>query len=198
MEIKQIVDNFLLEKSYSLNILEIFKTGSSILKKEGSKDFDVIVIVDNLVEEISKVYFREKTTVNEVVYDLIFMDKTTLNKRMNLEYENDYEKSLLLFNYFHAFKEVEFGSSTQEFNMFLNKEAYLKIVKEIYVSSIGKAFDKYRIGKFFVHYYVILKFYEHNNTIITDDMIKDINLLYSRSIEAEDLINQIDIKIRVI
>ena len=198
MEIKQIVDNFLLEKNYNLNILEIFKTGSNVYKKSATQDFDIVTIVDNLVEELSVEHIRQKITINEIKYDLLFIDKRTAEKRLSLEYDNDYEKSMLLFNYFYPFREIEFGNSNLAFNMFLQKEKYLKIVKEIYNNSIRKALDKWKIGKFFVHYYVILKFYENNNTIVTEDMLKDISLLYSRSVEAEDLINQIDMKIRVI
>lgn len=198
MELKQLVDNFMLEHNYNFNIIEIFKTGSMVLKKVSPKDFDIVVIVDNLLEELSRYHIRQKTIIDNVNYDILFIDKRGAEKRLNFEYNTDYEKNFLLHNYFYAFREIEFGNSGIVFNMFLEKQKYLNIVKEIYSSSIGRAISKKYMGKFFVHYYVILKFYEHNNTIITDDMVKDINLLYSKSIEAEDLINQIDIKIRVI
>ena len=54
---------------------------------------------------------------------------------------------------------------------------------------------KISAGKGFVHYYIIIKYYENNSTEFTEQMIREINILYNRLEGADDIISHVETKI---
>jgi hypothetical protein len=75
--------------------------------------------------------------------------------------------------------------------MLEHKEEYLNHLKENY-ANLKKFSNRHKIGKSFVHYYIILKIFENNKIEITEQMTEDIELLYSGSQECESIIQWID------
>jgi hypothetical protein len=78
--------------------------------------------------------------------------------------------------------------------MLEHKQKYLNYIKDRYInkSQMPKHKNRWKIGKSFVPYYIILNIYKNNKVEITELMLNDIKQLYSRTEESESIISWID------
>jgi hypothetical protein len=79
--------------------------------------------------------------------------------------------------------------------MLEHKKEYFDYIKERYNRfNLLKLGNVWKIGKVFVHYYIILNILKNNKVEITPQMKFDIDLFYSRSANAEPLIKETFLK----
>lgn len=188
MDIKKIVNDFLQENQYDIEIIEIFETGSKFLGYEMPLDVDVVIIGKNVVDFFLMGQMRFKKEIDDITYDLVFIDEKLAKKRLNFEFIMPYEKNQILYNYFYSFRKKIYGDSKLNFDFFNEKNRYMPFMKDLFQETIGKANDKWKIGKSFVHYYLILKFYENESFDIDNKMKEDIAKLYSGLEDCSDII----------
>lgn len=176
------------ENELQAQILEIYKTGSQLFHNN-NKDLDFVCVLSNYSKDRSKFIIEE----DDVKYDIILLNVNFLNSLLNLEEVGQGER-IKLYNYFYVFKEIVYGENQSSWDMFANKNEYLLEVKQIYMSGPKKAKNKWKFGKMFAHYYVILKIYENNFLGLTEEMKRDIEILYSfeDTKEINDIISWVD------
>lgn len=193
MVIKEIVDKILEEqKETNAEILEIFKTGSQVLTSiNGDKDF--VVVCKNYTKN------RTKQIVNRdnVNYDIIIIDEKAMYSCLDFNDTSLVHKDVKFFNYFFEknIRETVYGGIDIKWSMLEHKQEYLNYIKERYKRFPSlKLNNVWKIGKVFVHYYIILTILKNNKVEITPDMKFDINLFYSKNPNAEALIKETFLK----
>jgi hypothetical protein len=193
MLIKEIVDKILEEqKETNAEILEIFKTGSQVLTSiNGDKDF--VVVCKNYTKN------RTKQIVNRdnINYDIIIIDEKAMYSCLDFGDTSLVHKDVKFFNYFFEknIRETVYGGIDINWSMLEHKEEYLNYIKERYKrTNLLNIKNVYKIGKVFVHYYIVLTILNNNKVEITPKMKLDIDLFYSRSANAEPLIKETFLK----
>ena len=193
MLIKEIVDEILKEqKETNAEILEIFKTGSQVLSStNGDKDF--VVICKNYTKN------RTKQIVNRdnINHDIIIIDEKTMYSCLDFNDTSLVHKDVKFFNYFFEknIRETVYGGIDIKWNMLEHKEEYLKYIKEKYNRiRLLNINNVWKIGKVFVHYYIVLNILKNNKVEITPQMKFDIDLFYSKNPNAEALIKETFLK----
>lgn len=187
MDIKQKADEILFaQQEENATILEIFKTGSQLFI-ENPHDLDFIIVCDGFTQRRRKVFFEE----DGLHYDLIFIDKKAVAAQLNFSDDSYIHYKIKLYNYFYALKETVFGGYDDGWDIFEQEESYFEYIKKHYAEGVGKLTVKWKVGKLFVHYYVILKMYINGSTEITSEMMEDIQILYSRTEAATPIIEWI-------
>ena len=193
MLIKEIVDEILKEqKETNAEILEIFKTGSQVLSStNGDKDF--VVICKNYTKN------RTKQIVNRdnINHDIIIIDEKAMYSCLDFKDTSLVHKDVKFFNYFFEknIRETVYGGIDIKWSMLEHKEEYIKYIKEKYRRvRLLNINNIWKIGKVFVHYYIVLNILKNNKVEITPQMKFDIDLFYSRSANAEPLIKETFLK----
>jgi hypothetical protein len=193
MVIKEIVDKILEEqKETNAEILEIFKTGSQVLSStNGDKDF--VVICKNYTKN------RTKQIVNKdnINHDIIIIDEKAMYSCLDFSDTSLVHKDVKFFNYFFEknIRETVYGGIDIKWSMLEHKEEYIKYIKEKYRRvRLLNINNVWKIGKVFVHYYIVLNILKNNKVEITPQMKFDIDLFYSRSANAEPLIKETFLK----
>lgn len=180
MDLIQALKDKLIELNYSEAVITSASyVGSSVLVNDYA-DVDIKVVCKNLPLDFRRVII----VLEEAKYDVLFMEEGYFNKCLN------FENSIItnqLYNYFYSLDNTFYGEPTI-FDMFAHRDKYLNLIKEHY--STRYSINKLRpsIGKTFVHYYIILKMYENNSTEITEEIKRDIAMLYSGNEECLGLI----------
>jgi len=193
MLIKEIVDKILEEqKETNAEILEIFKTGSQVLSStNGDKDF--VVICKNYTKN------RTKQIINKdnINYDIIIIDEKAMYSCLDFKDTSLVHKDVKFFNYFFEknIRETVYGGIDINWSMLEHKEEYIDYIKEkfnrVRLLNINNV---WKIGKLFVHYYIVLNILKNNKVEITPQMKFDIELFYSRSPKSEPLIKETFLK----
>ena len=193
MLIKEIVDKILEEqKETNAEILEIFKTGSQVLSStNGDKDF--VVICKNYTKN------RTKQIINKdnINYDIIIIDEKAMYSCLDFKDTSLVHKDVKFFNYFFEknIRETVYGGIDIKWSMLEHKEEYIDYIKEkfnrVRLLNINNV---WKIGKLFVHYYIVLNILKNNKVEITPQMKFDIELFYSRSPKSEPLIKETFLK----
>jgi hypothetical protein len=193
MLIKEIVDKILEEqKETNAEILEIFKTGSQVLSStNGDKDF--VVICKNYTKN------RTKQIVNRdnINHDIIIIDEKAMYSCLDFKDTSLVHKDVKFFNYFFEknIRETVYGGIEIKWSMLEHKEEYIEYIKEKYKRvRLLNINNVWKIGKVFVHYYIVLNILKNNKVEITPQMKFDIDLFYSRSANAEPLIKETFLK----
>jgi len=198
MKLKEIAEDILLkEKELEANILEIFETGSQLFINRDT-DLDYVVICRNYKQ-------RRKKNVLEAdgkTYDILFIDELAVAAALNFDELYYVNKEVKIFNYYFEknIRKTIYGDFDIQWNMLEHKEKYLAYIKDRYInkSQMPRHRNRWKIGKSFVPYYIILNIYKNNKVEITDLMLNDIKQLYSRTESSESIINWIDQEINKI
>ena len=198
MKLKEIAEDILLkEKELEANILEIFETGSQLFINRDT-DLDYVVICRNYKQ-------RRKKNVLEAdgkTYDILFIDELAVAAALNFDELYYVNKEVKIFNYYFEknIRKTIYGDFDIQWNMLEHKEKYLAYIKDRYInkSQMPRHTNRWKIGKSFVPYYIILNIYKNNKVEITDLMLNDIKQLYSRTESSESIINWIDQEINKI
>jgi len=178
MDIKTYVEELLIkQREDRAVILEIYKTGSQLLRSDPN-DLDFQVVCSGY----SQRFTYNKVEIDGVHHDLFIIDREALIRELTFGNDKYITADLKLWNYFHAIRESVYGNCNVGYDMLKYKEAYLAYIKEHYTKRIssGRPIAS-TYGKIYVHYYMVLKIYENNNTAITDEMRAELELLYSNS-----------------
>lgn len=176
-------------------VVEVFKTGSQLFR-DNPVDLDYVIICENFPEG----YKRKKVQIDGLSYDFIFRSKEDYIKLLNFDFNDDggYEHSAL-YNYFYNVKEIIYGKWEYGWNILDFEEVYKSKLKDLYYKTVGKRVLRNHITKGWVHYYIILKIFDNNSLDITDEMLRDINTLYTATNgEAIPIINWIESQINKI
>jgi hypothetical protein len=182
----EIINNILeKENIQDSNVLEITNIGSRLLNKQNPGDMDYFITVNNLFEKSFRSHFK----IKKESLDLFFGDYNLLKDRLELNKMKEFDKFNILYNYAYSpgIKNIVYGDSGLTFDFFGHKTKYIDIVKELYHSSIGRrpySLGKYKLGKIFSHYYVIVKFYDNNTLEITTEMQSDLDRLYETPVDS--------------
>ena len=88
-------------------------------------------------------------------------------------------------------RDVIYGGVDLNWNMFEHQLEYMAYLNQHHIDTLGKSKVKYKYGKYYVHFYVIIKMFENNNTAITETMLADILTLYNATTECNPLIDWI-------
>lgn len=172
MLIEEIKKELLLLDSNS-TILEIHGVGSQLFR-ENPNDYDLIVICDNFSLKRKKKILK----IDNKTYDIAFYDLQSFINQLTFLETDDLHFAHRLFNYAYSLRIILEGNINYNWNIFDYREQYLSLIKTVYYEGIGKRVNRSRFTKSWVHYYIILKFYENNNTTITPEMLQDIRTLY--------------------
>ena len=189
LDIKTKAEELLVQERSNAEIVEIFKTGSQIFK-DNPKDLDYVIVCKNYEKQYSRIHL----THEDQVYDLIFRDEDYYYDLLSFNLESIDEGYIhnLLFNYFVCFRDVIYGSWDLQWDILVYKDIYLNYIKAQYANTIGKRINRSKITKGWVHYYIILKIFDNNKVEITEEMLQDINTLYSSTEGTEAIIQWIE------
>lgn len=185
-DIKQIIEEILIyHKMPYTKIKTIIKTGSQKLR-ENPKDLDFVVIVDGLyTDRVKRVRILPDAT-----YDVIFMTKSFYNKALSFELEY----SLCKFNFFLDEDVIEIvyedGDTINTFDMFKEgiKEKYLDLLINDYNTVVNNIINpETNHSKWYVYAYIILKMYDNESSIITEEMKSNSNKIYNKQDNYLDL-----------
>jgi hypothetical protein len=195
MTVKEIAEDILLkEKELEAIILEIFETGSQLFV-ERDNDLDYVVICKNYKQRRKKNVIQ----VDGIIYDILFIDELAVYATLDFDELYYVNKEVKIFNYFYEknIRKTVYGNFDIKWNMLDHKEKYLTYIKDRYINKSQMPIHKnrWKIGKAFIPYYIILSIYKNNKVEITDLMLKDIKQLYSRTEESESIISWIDANI---
>jgi hypothetical protein len=198
MTIKEIAEETLLkEKELEALILEIFETGSQLFVNRDT-DLDYVVICKNYKQ-------RRKKSVIQIdgkTYDILFIDEIAVAAVLNFDELYYVNKEVKIFNYYFEknIRKTIYGNFDIQWNMLEHKEKYLAYIKDRYInkSQMLRHTNRWKIGKSFVSYYIILNIYKNNKVEITESMLNDIKQLYSRTEASESIISWIDEEINKI
>jgi hypothetical protein len=194
MTLKEIAEDILLkEKELEATILEIFETGSQLFV-ERNNDLDYVVVCKNYKQRRKKNLIQ----VDGITYDILFIDELAVYATLDFDELYYVNEKVKIYNYFWEknIRKTIYGSFDIKWNMLDHKDKYLAYIKDRYNKaqmSIHK--DKWKLGKIFLPYYIILSIYKNNKVEITDDMLKDIIQLYSKTEESISIISWIDANI---
>jgi hypothetical protein len=189
MTIKSIAEEILLrEREEDAVILEIFETGSQLFT-DRENDYDYIVVCKDYMQRYRRTHLED----NGKKLDIVFIDEKAVQSLLDFEDLHYVKQNVKLYNYFFEpnIRKTVYGSFDIDWSMLEHKEEYLNHLKENY-ANLKKFSNRHKIGKSFVHYYIILKIFENNEVEITEQMTEDIELLYSGSQECESIIQWID------
>lgn len=185
-DIKQIIEEMLIyHKMPYTKIKTIIRTGSQKLR-ENPKDLDFMVIVDGLYTD----RVRRVRMLPDVTYDVIFITESFYNKQLLFEIDFDITK----FNFFLTKGAIEIiyndGDNINTFDMFKEgvKEKYLNLLINDYnnvVSNIVNPETNY--SKWYVYAYIILKMYNNESSIITEEIKSNSNKIYNKQNNYLDL-----------
>lgn len=178
-DIKQIIEEMLIyHKMPYTKIKTIIKTGSQKLR-ENPKDLDFIVIVDGLYTDRVK----RIRALPDVTYDVIFMTESFHNKQLLFEIEFNITK----FNFFLDKDVIEIiyndGDDINTFDMFKEgvKEKYLDLLIKDYNNVVNNIINpETKYSKWYVYAYIILKMYDNESSIITEEMKTNTNKIYNK------------------
>lgn len=174
------------QQEFDAEILEVFATGSQILKKNPN-DLDFIVIAEDFYQRRRKVIFED----NGINFDVTFVDIKAVKAQLDLN-ENYYTTYPNIFNYFYNIRDTIYGGVDLGWNILDYKEDYFNYLKSSYKEQTSKILYKWKHGKVFVHYYIPLKMFENNSTELTAEMKADIEKLYSNTEEALTVIGWVE------
>ena len=139
--------------------------------------------------------FSQRFTYNKVKedgtsYDIFIIDRDALSRELTFGNPYYFKADLKIYNYFHAIRETIYGECDLPYDMLEYSDVYLPYIKTHYAKKtvIGSPL-KYKYGKFYVHYYMVLKIFENQSIVITEDMRADLELLYSNSKESHLVID---------
>jgi len=192
MDIKAIAEDILLkEREGDAIILEICETGSQLFT-DRDNDYDYMIICKNYMQRYRRTHIED----SDKQLDLIFMDEKAVQSLLDFNDLHYVKQNVKIYNYFlePTIRKTIYGSFDIDWNMLEHEEEYLSHIKDSY-SQLKKYPNRWKIGKSFVHYYIILKIFENNKVEITDKMYEDIELLYKGVIECEPIIQWIDGKL---
>lgn len=198
MTIKEIAEDILLkEKELEVLILEIFETGSQLFVDRDT-DLDYVVVCSNYKQ-------RRKKNVVELdgkKYDILFIDEVAVAAALDFDELYYVNKEVKIFNYYFErnIRKTVYGDFNINWNMLEHKDKYLAYIKDRYLnkSQMPRHINRWKMGKSFVPYYIILNIYKNNKVEITPTMLADIQQLYSRNEASESIIEWIDQEIEKI
>jgi hypothetical protein len=206
MNIEILVQSILDEQEeIDASILEIFKTGSQLFT-ERETDVDFVVVCSGYQQRRGRVFRK----IDGVKYDIIIYDQAAILKSLDFSSEFYFwrEKSEKLYNYTRdsAIRQTVYGSPSFQWSMMEHKEEYLSYIAKRFNKNKNidgsnpfySMVDHWKMGKHFVHYYTILKIYENGKVEITPEIIKEVELMYSQSPEAQPSIEWVLAKIKEI
>jgi hypothetical protein len=176
MNIKDKAEEILLLEKEDAKILEIFKTGSQLLKEDTNNcnDLDFIVLCENYKQRLRRTHIKE----NNIDYEIKIMDITALEAQLDF---NEFHYTLednKIYSYFLHIRETIYGGYKIDWDMLEHEEEYKKYLCQRYNSFLRKITNRYKFSKSFVHFYIILKMFENNKTEITKEMQEKITKLY--------------------
>lgn len=184
MEIKQLVENILKDQQEEgAEILEIFKTGSQIFINN-PKDLDYVAVCKNYTKKRTKTLIKNE----EKWHDIIIIDEQALKSVLDFNDKETMPKDLKFFNYFFEknIRQTVYGGVELGWSMLEHKKEYLDVLKEKFNRFKYKDVKNvWKIGKIFVHYYVVYYMIKNNKVEITEKMKADIEKIYSGSPASE-------------
>ena len=187
MNIKEYIEDILvLQEETDAVILEISKIGSQLFRSNPT-DLDYIITCRDYTQRIGWHQIKE----DGILYDFFILDVDTIASQQNFEDIDYINMDIKLYAYTSQVKEIIYGGYTNEWNMFDHEKEYKQYIKKRYTNTSEKTIVRgtgYRPGKFYVHYYIILKIYENKVAEINEDMIKDVRLLYTSHGEDRNII----------
>jgi hypothetical protein len=179
MNIKQLAENLLIkQKEDNAVILEIFQTGSNVFNLGREKDNDYVIICENYGQRKR----REFVLDNNIKYDILIMDKKAVLASLDFDDYIYIQNDIKLFSYFYDdnIRKTVYGNANLNWSMLNHKEKYIKYIKDRFATTKYHILpDPWRLGKHLVHYYVVLKIYENNKAELTEQILLDIETLYS-------------------
>jgi len=186
MDIKKYIEEKLIEQNeLQAVILEISKTGSQLFN-DTPNDLDYRIVCENY----SKMHTKIDADIDGVHYDFFIFDKEELNARLDFNDITILQPSVKLYNYFQEIREIVYGLYHTGWSMFEYEVEYKQYILNMYNEhNIASPPKPYRSGKYYAHYYIILKIYENQNTTLTNEMINDVKLLYKNTEECHSIIN---------
>jgi hypothetical protein len=192
MKLKEIAEDILLrEKELEATVLEIFETGSQLFL-DRETDLDYVVVCKNYKQRRKKNVLQ----IDDKIYDILFIDEVAVFAALNFDELYYVNKEVKIFNYYFErnIRKTIYGNFDIQWNMLEHKQKYLNYIKDRYInkSQMPKHKNRWKIGKSFVPYYIILNIYKNNKVEITEPMLNDIKQLYSRTEESESIISWID------
>ena len=185
MDIKTYVEELLIEQGELFTtILEISKTGSQLFNDDPN-DLDFMIVCEGHSQMKTKV----NVDVDGVHYDLFIYDKEALLGRLDFN-DTTLPTHLKLYNYFQELREVVYGEYHTGWNMLDHEVDYKKYILDKYTKlNIEVPTAKRRHGKNYVHEYIILKIYENQSILLTEEIINNVKLLYSNGEECYPVID---------
>lgn len=193
MDIKEIAESLLQQQEENeAVILEIFMTGSNVFELDRDTDKDYVVICDKFGQRRRRII----TTIDGVKYDVLFLDKkatiAALDFNNKIYIDKGYDNKLYNYFYDEQFRRKIYGDSGIQWSVLEHKKEYMSFVRDKMTKSNYHVLkDPWVLGKFFVHYYMILKIFENNSVEMTEQMKNDIKLLYGRTEQAGPIIQWI-------
>jgi len=176
MDIKAHVEDVLIKmRENDAEIVEIYKTGSQLTRRD-PHDYDYEIICRNFKQRFKIIQHKE----NDYTYDMFIIDEKALEYQLDFNDEYYTQYRLKLFNYLFAIRESIYGHYNNGWNMLDHREEYEQYVIKIYDINNSKVNpNTVKNGKFYIHYYMILKLFENNSLELTDEIIENANALYS-------------------
>lgn len=179
-DIKQIIEEILIyHKMPYTKIKTIIKTGSQIIR-ENPNDLDFVVVVEGLHTD----QVKRSRVLPDVTYDVRFMTESFYNKA--LLFESDYYY-ISKFNFFKDKNVIEIiyndGDNINTFDMFKEgvKEKYLELLINDYNNVVNSVINpETNYSKWYVYAYIILKMYDNESSVITEEMKSNSNKIYNK------------------
>ena len=174
------INSIITEKSLQVeHIYTIYKVGSQLFRKTPN-DLDFLI----LCEVVNGGRIKKQYKIDDVVYDLIFINRDYLDKMFSF----DYYDGVSLFNYQYSKDIVEVVYSSQEietlyFDPFGDgvEEKYKGLLKDYLLNTIHKAiFHLEVMSKQISYLYTVLKIYELGTTNLPQSVYDNINNLYEK------------------
>lgn len=196
MNIKNFVEDWFIKmREDNAVVLEIYETGSQLLRDD-PHDLDFEVICENFKQRFAIRQIEE----NGLIYDIMIIDRLALIEQLDFNSLHYVQNRLKMFNYMFAIRNTQFGASGIEWDMLEHESVYKSYLLETFVASKERTNIKtgYRRGKFYVHYYMVLKIYENNSIELTPDILSDVRKLYANTEDAHLVIDWVVEQIELI
>lgn len=166
----------------NFDILRISITGSAIFKglENIDHDLDIRVICDTLSKDFIKLYYKDENYQYDIMVYTITLYKD------NLEFKH--EHAMILYNYFHYLDFILFNKVEINWDIFDYEKEYMSFLKnKLLKSSLFNTEKPIKwVGeKNFVHYYVILKFFENHSIELTEEIKRDVLKMYNKNGRAQ-------------
>lgn len=157
-------------------ILKIIKTGSQIFIGDPS-DLDYIVICKGYTQSRK----RHHIVRDGLIYDILIYDIRTLEVQFDFTSGAFASGPNKLYNYFYCLENTLIYGDPDigTFDILKKAEDYKEYLLMRYSGSVGKLKVKTKFTKGFVHYYIILKIIKNQSVTITDEIKKNVNILYA-------------------